>query len=88
MNRAVVVLILALMGSSLLLVNSQQKTRQLFIEKNRLEIQQRKLNQEWNRLEYEQRELSRSSRIIDIAKKQLHMNDAKQDKTIYLKEKE
>jgi cell division protein FtsL len=76
------------MGCAFSLVYSQQRTRQLFIEKNRLEIQQRKLNLEWNRLEYEQRELSRSSRIMDIAKNQLRMNDAKQDKTIYLKEKQ
>lgn len=88
MNRSVVILILALMGCSFLLVYSQQKTRQLFIEKNRAEIFERKLNQEWLRLEYEQRELSRSTRIIEIAKKQLRMNEAKQDQTMYLKEKE
>jgi cell division protein FtsL len=87
MNRSVVILILALMASSLMLVYSQQRSRMLYAEKNRLEIKQARLNQEWSRLEYEQRELSKSSRIVDIATKQLHMKDPKQDKTIYVKEK-
>jgi cell division protein FtsL len=87
MNRSVVILILALMTCSLMLVYSQQRSRMLYAEKNRLEIKQARLNQEWSRLEYEQRELSKSSRIVDIATKQLHMKDPKQDKTIYVKEK-
>ena len=70
-----------------MLVYSQQRSRMLYAEKNRLEIKQARLNQEWSRLEYEQRELSKSSRIVDIATKQLHMKDPKQDKTIYVKEK-
>ena len=86
MNRAVVILIFALLGCSLMLVNSQQKMRLLYAEKNRLEMQEQRLNQDWNRLEYEQRDLSKASRIVDIASKQLHMKDSKQDKTIYVKE--
>ena len=86
MNRSVVILILALMACSLVLVYSQQRSRMLYAEKNRLEVQENKLNQECSRLEYEQRELSKSSRIVDIATKQLHMKEAKQDKTIYVKE--
>ena len=61
MNRSVVILILALMACSLMLVYSQQRSRMLYAEKNRLEVQENKLNQEWSRLEYEQRELSKSS---------------------------
>lgn len=87
MNRAVVLLILALMGCSLMLVYTQQKSRMLFAEKSRLELQERRLNQEWSRLEYEQRDLSKASRIVDIAGKQLHMSDPKQDKTLYVKVK-
>ena len=88
MNRSVVVLIIALMGCSLMLVYSQQRARMLFAEKNRLELQEQRLNQEISRLEYEQRELSKSSRIVEIASKQLRMKDPKQDKTIYFKEKD
>ena len=56
MNRAVLILIIALMGCALMLVTSQQKTRMLFAEKNRLELQERRLNLEYLRLEYEQRD--------------------------------
>ena len=87
MNRAVVLLILALMTCSLMLVYSQQRSRMLYAEKNRLEMQEMRLNQEWGRLEFEQRDLSKSTRIVDIATKQLHMKDAKQDTTIYIRVK-
>jgi cell division protein FtsL len=87
MNRAVVLLILSLMACSLMLVYSQQRSRMLYAEKNRLEMQEMRLNQEWGRLEFEQRDLSKSSRIFDIATNKLHMRDPKQDKTIYVKDK-
>ena len=76
-----------LMTCSLMLVYSQQRSRMLYAEKNRLEMQEMRLNQEWGRLEFEQRDLSKSTRIVDIATKQLHMKDAKQDKTIYIRDK-
>ena len=87
MNRAVVILITALMICSLMLVYSQQKTRMLYTDKNRLENQEQRLNQDWSRLQYEQRDLSKAARIVEISGKQLRMRDPKQDQTIYLKEK-
>lgn len=85
MSRLVIILIIALLGSALMLVSSQQKVRQLFAEMNRLELTERRLNQEWLRLEYEQRELSKTSRILDTARKQLHMSEPRQDRTKYIK---
>lgn len=85
MNRAVVILILALLACALMLVSSQQRVRLLFAEMNRLELRERKLNQDWLRLEYEQRDLSKTSRILDSARKQLHMNEPRQDRTKYIK---
>ena len=85
MSRFVIFLIIALLGSALMLVSSQQKVRQLFAEMNRLELTERRLNQEWLRLEYEQRELSKTSRILDTARKQLHMSEPRQDRTKYIK---
>ena len=52
---------------------------------NRLELKERKLNQDWLRLEYEQRDLSKTSRILDSARKQLHMSEPRQDRTKYIK---
>lgn len=85
MNRAVVILILALLACALMLVSSQQRVRLLFAEMNRLELKERKLNQDWLRLEYEQRDLSKTSRILDSARKQLHMSEPRQDRTKYIK---
>lgn len=85
MNRAVALLILALMVCALMLVSSQQRSRLLFAEMNRLQLQERRLNQEWSRLEYEQRDLSKASRIVDSARKQLHMSEPRHDKTKYIK---
>lgn len=85
MNRAVALLIFALMGCALMLVSSQQRSRLLFAEINRLQLQERKLNQEWSRLEYEQRDLSKASRIVESARKQLHMSEPRHDKTKYIK---
>lgn len=85
MNRAVALLIVALMVCALMLVSSQQRSRLLFAEINRLQLQERRLNQEWSRLEYEQRDLSKASRIVDSARKQLHMSEPRHDKTKYIK---
>ena len=86
MNRAVVILILALLACALMLVSSQQRVRLLFAEMNRLELKERKLNQDWLRLEYEQRNLSKSARIRDVARNQLHMSPITPERTLYLKE--
>lgn len=85
MNRAVALLIVALMICALMLVSSQQRSRLLFAEINRLQLQERRLNQEWSRLEYEQRDLSKASRIVESARKQLHMSEPRHDKTKYIK---
>ncbi len=85
MNRAVALLILALMVCALMLVSSQQRSRILFAEMNRLQLQERRLHQEWSRLEFEQRDLSKASRIVDVARKQLHMSEPRHDKTKYIK---
>lgn len=85
MNRAVIFLVMAFLVCALMLVTSQQQSRLLFAEMNRLELRERRLNQDWSRLEYEQRELSKASRIVDSARKQLHMNTPRQDKTKYVK---
>lgn len=87
MMRALALVTLLFMTCALVLVYSQQRSRMLYAEKNRLEIKHNRLNQEWSRLEFEQRDLSKSSRILSIATKQLQMKEPKQDKTVYVKEK-
>jgi cell division protein FtsL len=84
MNRSTVILLIILMLCSLSLVAAQQKTRSLYVALERSQTEERRLNQEWLRLEYEQRNLSKSSRITDIARKQLQMQPINPGRTQYV----
>lgn len=86
MNRATLTLLILLVICALSLVAAQQRARKLFINLERAQIEERKLNQEWLRLEYEQRNLSKSARIRDVARNQLRMSPISPERTLYLKE--
>jgi cell division protein FtsL len=86
MNRATFTLLILLVICALSLVAAQQRARKLFINLERSQIEERKLNQEWLRLEYEQRNLSKSARIRDVARNQLRMSPISPERTLYLKE--
>jgi cell division protein FtsL len=86
MNRATLTLLILLVICALSLVAAQQRARKLFINLERSQIEERKLNQEWLRLEYEQRNLSKSARIRDVARNQLRMSPISPERTLYLKE--
>lgn len=68
------------------MVAAQQKARKLFIEIERAQMEERRLNQEALRLEYDQRTLSKSARIQDSARNQLRMLPITPDRTLYLKD--
>ena len=70
MNRATLSLLTLLLICALSLVAAQQKARKLFIEIERAQMEERRLNQEALRLEYDQRTLSKSARIQDSARNQ------------------
>ncbi len=86
MNRATLSLLTLLLICALSLVAAQQKARKLFIEIERAQMEERRLNQEALRLEYDQRTLSKSARIQDSARNQLLMLPITPDRTLYLKE--
>lgn len=86
MNRATLSLLTLLLICALSLVAAQQKARKLFIEIERAQMEERRLNQEALRLEYDQRTLSKSARIQDSARNQLRMLPITPDRTLYLKE--
>jgi cell division protein FtsL len=86
LNRATLTLLILLLVCALSLVAAQQRARKLFIALERVQIEERKLNQDWLRLEYEQRNLSKSARIRDVARNQLHMVPISPERTLYLKE--
>lgn len=86
MNRATLTLLALLLICALSLVASQQRARKTFVDLERAQVQERKLNQEWLRLEFEQRNLSKSARIRDVARNQLRMSPITPDRTLYFKE--
>ena len=86
MNRATLSLLTLLLICALSLVAAQQKARKLFIEIERAQMEERRLNQEALRLEYDQRTLSKSARIQDSARNQLLMLPITPDRTLYLKD--
>jgi cell division protein FtsL len=86
MNRATLSLLTLLLICALSLVAAQQKARKLFIEIERAQMEERRLNQEALRLEYDQRTLSKSARIQDSARNQLRMLPITPDRTLCLKE--
>lgn len=84
MSRLDFLLLLAVTGCALSVVNSTYQQRHVFIELDRAMAQQRQLAQEWSRLQYEQSALSKTSRIEDVAHNQLSMDAVSPGRTQYL----
>jgi cell division protein FtsL len=83
-NRALFLLIALLMVCSLLLVNSQFHARRLFIELERAEARQKKLETEWSQLQLEQSLLAKHARIDAMARSQLGMAPPGSGRTQYM----
>ncbi|SDV49597.1 cell division protein FtsL [Chitinasiproducens palmae] len=84
MSRLDMLLLLAVIGCALSVVNSTYKQRHIFVELERSVAQQRRLAQDWSRLQYEQSALSKTSRIEQVAHSQLGMDAVSPARTQYL----
>ncbi len=75
MARAVIalLLLLAVIGSALLVVDSRHQARQLFLQLESLAAERDEANSEWSRLQLEQATLGDAGRVEGIASKQLGM---------------
>jgi len=75
MTRAVIalVLLLAVVGSALLVVDSRHQARQLFLQLESLASERDEANSEWSRLQLEQATLGDAGRVEGIASEQLGM---------------
>ncbi len=75
MTRAVValLLLLAVVASALLVVDSRHQARQLFLQLESLAAQRDEANSEWSRLQLEQATLGDAGRVEKIADDQLGM---------------
>lgn len=87
MSFKVNILLAALLVScALALVNSQYKTRNLFIELEKLQQQSRQLDIDWAQLQLDQSTLGKNARIEQIARTELNMAPLSPARTQYLTE--
>ena len=73
MSRMQIVLLLLVMGCALGVVNAQHHARQLFVELQQEQAQQRQLDVEWGQLQLEQSTWAMHGRIEQLAVERLHM---------------
>lgn len=84
MMRINLVLLLAVVLSSLVLVNLQYESRHLYAELDRAKAQATRLASETERLQVEKRAQATSARVERLAKEQLHMRAATPAVTTYV----
>jgi cell division protein FtsL len=80
------VLTVLLVGCALSVVNARYQARQLFIDLNRLEQEQRQLDIDWAQLQLDQSTLGKNERIEQIAHSDLNMAPLTPARTQYLTE--
>ena len=85
MTRLNLVLLMAVMVSSLYLVRMQYETRRLFTEIDRAVSEGRRLEVEHERLQLEKRGQATSARVEKLAREQLQMRGATPAITQYVK---
>ena len=73
MSRVDVLLVVGLIGSCLLLVNTAYETRRLFSSIERAKAEQRQLDSEYKRLEAERQVQSTHLRVERVARERLQM---------------
>src|ERR1700754_789292 len=83
MNRLNIFLLIIVMGCALSVVNATNKQRQVFIELQRAQSQERQLQQDYSQLQYQQSALSKTSRIEQLATTSLKMQPVTTGRTQY-----
>lgn len=84
MNRLNIFLLIVVMGCALSVVNATNQQRQIFIQLQRAQAQERQLQQDYDQLQYQQSALSRTARIEQIATDSLKMQPVTTGRTQYL----
>jgi cell division protein FtsL len=84
MNRLNIFLLIIVLGCALSAVNATNKQRQIFIEVQRTQSQERQLQQDYSQLQYQQSALSKTSRIEELANTSLKMQPVTTGRTQYL----
>ena len=84
MNRLNIFLLIVVLGCALSVVSATNKQRQVFIELQRAQSQERQLQQDYSQLQYQQSALSKTSRIEQLATNSLKMQPGTTGRTQYL----
>jgi len=86
MSRINIVIALLLVLSSLALVESQHRHRRAFLEFDRAQQAEARLQVQWNQLQLEQSRLTKTSLIAEAAARDLKMQGVVPARTLYLSE--
>jgi cell division protein FtsL len=84
MTRLDIFVAVLLILGSLALVDSQHKHRRAFIELERAQQAEARLQVEWNQLQLEQSRLAKASLIAEAAERDLKMQGVEPARTLYL----
>lgn len=84
MNRLNIFLLIVVLGCALSVVNATNQQRQLFVQLERAQSEERQLQQDYAQLQYQQSALSKTSRIEQLATDSLKMQPAATGDTQFL----
>src|SRR5215469_17031026 len=84
MNRLNIFLLIIVMGCALSVVNATNQQRQIFIQLQRAQSQERQLQQDYAQLQYQQSALSRTARVEQLATDSLKMQPVTTGRTQYV----
>ncbi|CAH2785855.1 MAG: Cell division protein FtsL [uncultured Caballeronia sp.] len=83
MNRLNIFLLIVVLGCALSAVSASNKQRQIFIDVQRAQSEERQLQQDFSQLQYQQSALSKTSRIEQLATTSLKMQPVTTGRTQY-----
>ena len=86
MNKASVLMLIALLLSCLALVRSAYESRRVFAELDKARLEQRKLDADFKRLDTERQTQATHQRVERMAREQLHMKTATPAVTAYVQD--
>ena len=84
MSRLNIFLLIVVLGCALSVVNATNQQRQLFVQLERAQSEERQLQQDYAQLQYQQSALSKTSRIEQLATDTLKMQPASTGETQFV----
>ena len=86
MSKLNILLVIALLGSALLLVKTAYESRQLFAALDQARVEQKQLDAEFKRLDAERQDQATHRRVERVARDKLAMSNATQGATVFVED--